>query len=282
MQKIGKNVYVETAYRGANCGFCVTGEGIVMVESPMVPEDALKWRDVIARYGQVRYLINTEPHGDHFSGNSFFGGTVIGHEGTREAILASSVAQFKNMVKQVAPDAPPLDEQFSFRPPTITLSQRLTLHLGDHTVRLINMPGHTPYQVAVYLPEEKVVFTSDNVVNGHMPFMHQSLPFAWLEALTQLEQLDAEVYVPGHGEPCRRGYLAEMKAIVQGWIDAVTQAINGGLSLEQAQDRMLRMERFKPEAGSEGPMAARVPRDNIAHLYEVLGGAKKRQGDGPV
>jgi glyoxylase-like metal-dependent hydrolase (beta-lactamase superfamily II) len=273
MLRVTNNVYAETGYRGCNVGFVVTSEGVVMIESPMVPEDSIKWRDEMVKYGPVRYLINTEPHGDHFSGNCFFGGTVIGHEGTREAILASSLEQFKNMLKQMAPGAAPLDEHFYFRPPTITLSQRLTLHLGNHTVKLINMPGHTPYQVAVYLPEERVVFTSDNVVHGHIPFMHQALPFAWLDALKQLEQLDAEVFIPGHGSVCSRSYIAEMSANIQTWIDEVTKAINEGLSLEQAQDRILQLERFKLGVGEERMVG--VQRNNIAHLYEALSSTKK-------
>lgn len=272
MQKITKNVYVETDYRGSNVGFIVTSEGIVMIESPMIPEDAIKWRDEIAKYGEVRYLINTEPHGDHFGGNCFFGGTVIGHEGTREEILRpSALEMFQNMLKQMAPDAAPLDEHFYFRPPTITLSQRLTLYLGDHTFKLINMPGHTPFQVAVYIPEERVVFTSDNVIQGHMPFMFQSLPLDWLDSLKQLEQLDAEVIVPGHGNVCSRSYLAEMSANIQAWVDAVTQAINEGLSLEQAQDKISQLEHFKLEAGEQ--LMVQTQQTNIARIYEVLKGS---------
>ena len=91
MKQITPNVFVETGFRGANCTFVTTSEGIVMIESPQMPDEAVKWRDEIAKHGLVRYLINTEPHGDHFSGNYFFQGTVVGHEGTRAAILAANV-----------------------------------------------------------------------------------------------------------------------------------------------------------------------------------------------
>ena len=45
----------------------------------------------------------------------------------------------------------------------ITFDREMTLHVGNHTFRMIHMPGHTPYQAAVVVEEEGVVFTSDNV-----------------------------------------------------------------------------------------------------------------------
>jgi cyclase len=269
MQKITKNVYVETGFRGCNCSFVVTKEGIVMIDTPQIPTEAIKWRDEIAKHGRVRYLINTEPHGDHMTGNYFFEGTVVGHEGTREAILASSVEQLKKMTRQMAPDSLPLLEGYTYRPPTITLSQRLTLYLGDHTFRLINLPGHTPYQVAVYVPEEKVVFTSDNIVYKTQPFLRQALPYKWLASLKRYQKLDADFLVPGHGKVCDRSYIPEMSALIQAWIDAASAAIKQGMSLKEAQENTALLERFGIKLGTE-PMAKMIQPMNMARLYEVL------------
>ena len=72
MQKISDNVYTETELPGCVHGFVVTKEGVVMIDTPQTPTDAVRWRDEIAKHGTVRYLINTEPHEDHFRGNHFF------------------------------------------------------------------------------------------------------------------------------------------------------------------------------------------------------------------
>ncbi len=269
MQKITDNVYAETGFRGCNPGFVVTREGVVMIDTPQMPADAVGWRDEIARHGPVRYLINTEPHGDHFTGNHFFEGTVVAHQGTREAILASSVEQLKERFKQMAPESLSLMEGFGYRPPTITLSQQLTLYLGDHTFQLINLPGHTPYQVAVYIPEERVCFTSDNVFHKVQAFLHQALPYEWLESLKRIGELEADVLVPGHGKICDRSYIPEMSAFIQDWIDAVSEAIGKGMSLEEAQDRVSFLDRYPMESGTES-MAEMVQRMNVARLYEVL------------
>ena len=269
MQKISDNVYAETGFRGCNPGFVVTREGVVMIDTPQVPTDAIKWRDEIAKHGPVRYLINTEPHGDHFTGNHFFEGTLVAHEGTREAILAASAEQLKERLKQTAPEDLSLMEGFGYRPPTITLSQRLTLYLGDHTFQLINVPGHTPFQIAVYIPEERVVFTSDNVFYKVQAWLQQALPYEWLDSLKRIEELEADVLVPGHGGICDRSYIPEMRAFIQAWIDAVSDAIDKGMSLEEAQDKVSFIDRYPMEAGSE-PMLQQVQRMNVARLYEVL------------
>jgi len=269
MEKITANVYAETGFRGCNPGFVVTRDGVVMIDTPQMPVDAAGWREEIARHGPVRFLINTEPHGDHFSGNHFFEGTVVAHEGTREAILAASVEPFLERLKQTAPQNLPLMEGFRFRPPTVTLSQRLTLYVGDHTFKLIHVPGHTPHQVAVYIPEERVVFTSDNVFHKVQAWLHQALPYQWLESLKVLEGLEADVLVPGHGTICDRSYLPEMSAFIQAWIDAVKAAIDRGMSLEEAQEKVSLLDRYPMESGSEA-MAQPVQQMNVARLYEVL------------
>jgi len=263
MQKITNNIFVETEFQGCNTGFVVTKEGIVMIDTPQMPEDAIKWRDEIANHREIRYVINTEPHGDHFTGNYFFDGAVIAHEGTRKAILDSSVKQLEERLNQTLP------EGFNYRPPTITFSHRLTFYLGDHTFELIHAPGHTPYQVMVHIPEEKVLFTSDNIVyRGHGSFRH-SLPYEWLDSLKLIQELDVDILVPGHGNICDRSYIAEMRAFIQAWIDAITAAIKQGMSLNEAQDKISLLDYYPIPAGSE-TRALRMQRMNVERLYEVL------------
>lgn len=269
MQKISDNVYAETKFRGCNCGFVVTSEGVVVIDTPMLPIDATKWRDEIAKHGTIRYLINTEPHLDHFSGNYFFDCPVIAHEGAREAILSTSVDDLKERLKQMSPESLPLMEGFSYRPPSITLSERLTIHLGNHTFKLINFPGHTPFQIAVYIPEERVLFTSDNIFYKTQALLHDALPYEWLNSLEQIGKIEADVLVPGHGDICDRTYIPEMKAFIQSWMDAVTTAIKQELSLEEAQDKISLLDRYPVEPGMEF-MAHEIQRMNVARLYAVL------------
>jgi cyclase len=235
MKQVTPNVYVETGFQGANCTFVTTEEGIVMIETPQMPVEAVKWRDEIAKYGTVRYIVNTEPHGDHFSGNCFFEGTVIGQEGVRQAILSSNAEQFKERIKQMSPASLPFMDKFFFRPSTITFSERFTLYLGKHSFQLVHLPGHSPYQTAVYITEEKVVCTSDNIVYKTQPYFHQALPEEWLASLKRYQEFDARFLIPGHGDVCDKSYIPAMISVIQGWINAVKDAKKQGMTLEQAQ-----------------------------------------------
>ena len=266
MLKISKNIYVETGFRGCNTGFVVTSDGVVMIDTPHSPEDAASWRKEVSAFGPVRYLINTEPHGDHFTGNCFFSGTIVAHEGTREAVLAASSAP-RELIR--LPKGSSLPADFSFRVPDITFKRQLTIYLGEHTFKLVNHPGHTPYQVTVYIPEERVAFTSDNIFCRVQPFLRQALPSEWLESLKALQKLDVDVLVPGHGEVCGKDYIPEMSAIISDWVSAVDLAIKSGMSLEEAQDRISFLDRCPMEAGAES-MALEVQRMNVRRLYEVL------------
>jgi cyclase len=267
MQKITANVYVETGFRGCNTSFVVTAEGVVVIDTPMVPAEAKQWAAEAAKYGPVRYVINGEPHPDHVFGNCYFGGTVVGHEGTRAVILGTTMDSFTQMLKGMAPDSPPPGNDFKFRPPEITLTEGLTLYLGKHTFQLIALPGHSPYQVTVYVPEERVVFTSDNVVTG-TPFFFQALPDAWLETLDRLQELDVDKVVPGHGEVQDKSYLPQMKKNIQTWLSTVAGAIEKGMTLAEAQEKLTFTREFPNLPRDE--RTANIIRTNVGRLYEYL------------
>jgi cyclase len=267
MQQVTSNVYVEIATRGCNAGFVVTRKGVVMVDTPFIPAEAKKLRAEIAKYGELRYVIDGEPHPDHISGNCWFGGTLIAHEGTRQAILDARPEDMVNMLNRMAPDQLPLDPEFKYRPPDITISQTMTIYLGDHTFHLINLPGHTPCQVAVYIPEERVVFTSDNVVQ-EFPLFFQSVPYAWLDSLKQLQKLEIDHIIPGHGNVCEKSFLQEMSATVQYWIEAVESAVKRGWSLEETQEKVTLADKY-PQL-SRNPFRDGIRRRSLARLYEVI------------
>lgn len=267
MQKVTNNVYVESELSVCNTSIVVTQEGVVVIDTPMVPANARKVAAEIAKYGPVRYVINSEPHIDHIAGNGYFEGTVVAHEGTRQAILAARVDDLKKMLQFAPPGSPPPDKDFRFRPPDITLSERLTLYLGDHTFHLINMPGHSPYQVAVHVPEERVVFTSDNVSVGLLSF-RQALPDKWLQTLKELEKLDVDIVVPGHGNICPKSYIPQMYKIVKTWIDTVAAAVARGMSSEEVQEKVTLYEQFPQLPRDERTVG--IIRMNVARIYETL------------
>jgi cyclase len=268
MQKISDNVYVESLLSRCNTSAVITKDGVVVIDTPMIPANAKKIAAETRKFGPVRYVINTEPHGDHTSGDCYFGGTLVTHEGTREAILASNVKDFKNMLKTMHPESLPIPDDFRFRPPDITLTERLTIYLGDHTFKLINLPGHSPCQVAVYVPEEKIVFTSDNVVVEDVPYFHQALPDRWLESLKEYEKMDVVTVVPGHGGVTDKSAFRRMAEIIQDCLDEVKGVIDKGMSQAEAQEKMTFAKIFAHLPDNERKRM--VIRMNVGRLYEYL------------
>jgi hypothetical protein len=63
LKQIGANVFVEDSYgappnfRGANVGFVTTEEGIVLIDTPYMPRDALVLRDTLVEKGNVLYIV---------------------------------------------------------------------------------------------------------------------------------------------------------------------------------------------------------------------------------
>jgi len=269
MQQISSNIYVETGFRGSNDGFVITSEGLVMIDAPHKPTDAVKWREEIAKKGEVRYLINTEPHIDHYTGNHFFSGTVISHEGTRRAILAKSKDELIDWVRRNDPSGLPLMDKYQIRIPTITFSERLSFHLGEHTFELIHLPGHTWCQIGVYIHEEKVLFTGDNVGYKVQAFLHECDPFQWLRSLAIIELMDVDVIVPGHGDVCDRSCIPELSSFIREWVDTVRKAIHQGLTKEEAMNKISFLDRYPWPIGLDA-MGPEFQRKSVARLYDLL------------
>ena len=270
MQQLTGKIFVDTQVKGCNFGFVTTSDGLVMIDSPHKPSDAMKLKAEIARRGQLRYIINTEPHGDHWTGNAFFQVPVIAHEGVRTRILDTDMDQHVARVASFGPEEPGLLKNYAPNVPVITFQTGMTLHVGDHTFQIIHMPGHTLYQAAIVIKEEGVVFTSDNIFYKVQTFIQEADPDQWLEALEGLRSMDEEIFVPGHGAICDKSYLDEQGEYILEWKAYVQKAIHQGIPKEEAVEKLTAMtDRYPMDVGLEG-QAPRVMRMNVANLYDYL------------
>ncbi len=273
MQQLTSNVFVETQIRGCNHGFVTTSEGVVMIDSPQKPSDALKLKAEIAKHGELRYIINTEPHGDHWTGNAFFDVPVIAHEGVRTRILNTDIDEHIARVSNMGPEESALLEGYKPNVPIITFKNGMTMHVGDHTFQMIHMPGHTLYQAAIVIKEEGVVFTSDNIFHKVQSWLHEANPDLWMVALESLRHLDEDIFVPGHGPMCDKGYLDEQGSLIMDWKDYIKGGIDGGMTKDEAVANLTAFtDRYPMDVGQDG-MAPMVMRMNVANLYDYMTGA---------
>ena len=272
MQQLTANVFAETGLRGANHGFVTTSDGIVLIDTPHKPSDALRLKAEIERRGPLRYIINTEPHGDHWTGNAFFNVPVVAQQGVRSRILGTDLAAHVARVASFGPEEPKLLENYKPNAPVITFQSEMTLHVGNHTFRMVHMPGHTAYQAAVIVVEEGVVFTSDNIFCKVQTWLQEANPEHWLKALESLHALREETFVPGHGPVSDKKYLEEQSSFIREWVDYVRRGIERGMNKEECLANLTAMtERYPMDVGQDG-MAPRVMQLNIANLYDYLTG----------
>jgi cyclase len=241
MRRVSEHVYAEIYLWGCNPGFLVASDGVLMVDTPQQPIDAVRWRERLLEHGPIRHLVNTEPHGDHINGNAYFPGVeVIGQRGMvqryADAVATMTSDQRVETMKTTDPDSVWLLQHPSYppNPPTRIFDGALDLRLGSHDVQIRHTPGHTPPQTAVFIPSEGVVFTGDNVFHRCKTFIQEADPWEWLAALETIRGFGAEVIVPGHGEPCGENYLAEQAQIIEGWVGAVEDFVRRGMSEDEA------------------------------------------------
>jgi glyoxylase-like metal-dependent hydrolase (beta-lactamase superfamily II) len=231
----------------------------------------------LEEHGPIRHLINTEPHIDHIAGNAYFPGvevithTLLQDRYTQSIPMMTSNERLETM-KQADPDSVWLFNHPSYppNPPTRTFTDELTLHVGDHTIQCLHIPGHTAPQTAVLLPDEGIVYTGDNIFNKCKTFIQEADPWEWLAALERIGRLDVELIVPGHGEPCGKEYLKEQAEIIQTWTGAVEEFVRRGLTEEEALKEPAPQADPYPIGQRLFPRSAAVDGMNVSNLYRRI------------
>jgi cyclase len=288
MEQVTPVVYAETKLRGCNPGYVVTGDGVVVIDTPQLPTYAVKMRQEAEAHGPIRYLINTEHHIDHIFGNYFFkgAGTVIAHEEVYKNFMVPTpainpYAYAKEAIPTHDPEGAKLfpDEATYFQDPnkpTITFTGDVALRVGRHTFELLYTPGHSKGQIAVYIPEERVVFTGDTIFNACQTWVNEADPDQWLVALKRLETLDVDHVIPGHGPVCTKNCFRVQAAFLREWMTSVALGIAKGWSKEECMKNISFLDRFPVDIGQEY-MGPKVQQLNVSALYDHLTAHRIRQ-----
>jgi cyclase len=281
MENVTRNVFVETGLRGCNPGYVVTSDGVVIVDTPQLPTKAVEMRQLAEAKGEIRYLINTEHHVDHIFGNYFFkgAGTVVNHRGVYDnfMVVTPDLDPFAYAAEAIPTDDPEGADIFPDRDEyyadpnrgAIVFDGNLTLSVGGHTFELIHTPGHTPGQLAVHVPEEKVVFTGDTIFSECQTWLMTSNIDQWLHALETIKQLDVDYVVPGHGPVTTKAYLDVQRSNLLDWRAAVASAIAKGWTRDETVERVTFADRYPVDIG-QGYMMDHIQNLNAASLYDKM------------
>ena len=152
--------------------------------------------------------------------------------------------------------------------PTLVFDRALTLQLGTRRIELVNR-GHanSPADVTVYLPEERVLFTGDILVQDPLPYPFGAWPVPWIGVLRDLEALPVAALVPGHGPVMRdHTYTRRVRRLMEAVTSRADSMARRGMPLDQVQDSMsLEDARRGYRPWNEG-----VPPDDWRQITRIL------------
>lgn len=208
----------------SNAGFVITPQGVVVVDALGSPRLAERLTTAIRSLTDqpITHVIVTHYHADHIYGLQHFqklGAKIVAHRASREYIQ-SDTARLRLEASR-ADLAPWIDAQTQIVPADVWLDGATSLEVGGTVFEIVPVgPSHTPEDLTVYVPSEKLLFAGDLFFNGRLPFVGQANSRQWILSLEKLLTFDARAVVPGHGavslDPRKdigttRDYLAHLR-----------------------------------------------------------------------
>ncbi len=193
-----------------NAGFVVGDETTLIIDTGANATSAatLHGYATCVRPKNSLRVLNCEKHFDHIGGNSFFSDRnvpIYGHPGIRRTSeeFASELAGFNSQICDAQRRAD-REENVFFADTRLSLPDHgidadCEMELGGCRVEILLTPGHTETNVSVWVPEERVLYSADCLVNGYRPNVSSASIQDWIESLARLRSLRPRAILPGHG-----------------------------------------------------------------------------------
>lgn len=158
-------------------------------------------------------LVNTHGDGDHWFGNELVKDADIISSTAALAHMKTMSPVMMSIMVGISSKAPTAVGrlmnkfftrfQFSGITPTLpnkTIDGQTTLNVGNKKVELIVVgPAHTPGDLLVYVPEDRILFAGDIVFAGGTPVVHSGPIPRYIDVLNKILGMDVDIIVPGHG-----------------------------------------------------------------------------------
>ena len=223
----------------ANLGLIVTSQGAILIDSGATQRSAADIHVAIQRVTAqpVLWVINTGGQDHRWLGNAYFaaqGAQIIAHDSARadmEARGGDHLASLTATLKDLAAGTR------AVLPTRWITGADASLVLGGVRIELRHRGGgHTPGDMLVALPNQRLVFSGDLVyVDRLLGVIPVSNTRAWLATFAALEALAPAIIVPGHGrvttlpvaQAQTRDYLTALRAHMK-------KAVDDGADISQA------------------------------------------------
>ena len=267
LQQVAPDLYFNYDYGGSNSAVLVTADGVLVVDTRMHPDDAVellaKIRGVTA--APVRYVINSQFHGDHYMGNVVFrgeGALFVAHFDTKAIIeerFAYEVANRPFATRGQDPD----DVKLVL--PDILFDSRMTLELGGRTVELIYLgPGQNEGDTLIYFPHARALHTGGAFHNRSWANTSYTPSFAgWIDVLKRMMDIDADIYLPPHGPLATAEDVEAFTQFISELTAGVGAAVEAGMPLDEML-QTLEFDQYRDWRGYE-----RRER-NLTAIYEFM------------
>ncbi len=135
-----------------------------------------------------------------------------------------------------------LDELASLKvvTPNLVFDNELTLRLGNRTLVLHDWGrANSPHDVTLFLPDDRILFAGDILVQSPFPFVGASNPVPWIEVLRRIEAMPVATLVPGHGPVMHdHTYTRQVRVLLEAATSRVTALALKGKTLDQVQDSL--------------------------------------------
>ena len=240
-----------------NAGFIVTGDGVVVIDalaSPAQGEQLVRTIRSVTRE-PIRWLVLTHHHPDHH-----FGAVVLRRAGARVIAHPDVSTGVDEQSREAAESAWTLvvgKQQmagFAYADvPDRAVATADTLRLGAKTIIIAHAwrgagGAHTAGDLIVWLPDERVLFAGDLLIEDGVTMVVDGSGKGLLAALDTLAALEPRIAVPGHGaipaDP--EALIGRTRVYVSRLRAAMRAAIERHRSLNRALDSLPPADEGRP------------------------------------
>lgn len=185
----------------SNSCYIKTKESYVLVDSGSNYLFAQQAYEIMSKIEKlpVSHVLVTHVHDDHWLGNSFykqkFNSKIIGPSIINREHKIGQKTRMMNILPEdimVNTKVTKVDEE---------ITETTTLSINDLKIEIlpVGFKAHTSDDLLVYLPEEKVMFTGDVVMNGRVTSNRDGSLLGQIKALDKIDSMKWDHLVAGHG-----------------------------------------------------------------------------------
>jgi cyclase len=273
LQEIAKNVFVELDYEGANVGCILTEAGAIVIDTPMIPEEARHWAKTVSELtDNILYVFNTDHHRAHIIGNQFFDAPILAHEAAWKEMSNykdTFIERTKNLFKK-RPEIQKQLNQIRIIRPELCFTGRMIMEKGGRELHFIHLGGHTPATSGLYLPDEKILFSGDLVVVNEHPALGQCNSEEWLRRLRWLRRQKFSVIVPGHGPLCNVEASEPVSDYIRAMRSKVRSQYKTGRTKAEAAVVISQMIDYFPYRQGEKSIIEKRIRAGVSRVYDEM------------